>query len=157
MRSCPDYVTAYFNKHTAAQNLLTVAMIETLFINFKCNYEMVHQDEVDEHTEDVHGISSPNILRKKSTLIVNAKIPFVLNPAHDIEQVGAERRAQIFHDVFTRCVSRDVFSKTTSKNAADLNEDRSVEFLAELKKATTTSYYPRFLMKFKTKLGGKKS
>ena len=61
------------------------------------------------------------------TLVVDAKIPFVLNPEHDIEQVGAERRDRIFHDMFTRCVSRDVFTKTTSKKDADLNEDRSVE------------------------------
>ena len=86
--------------------------------------------------------------------MVDAKISFVLNPAHDIEQVGSDRREQIFHDIFTRCVSRDVFSKTSSKNYADLNEDRSVEYLAELKKATTASYYPRFIMKLKTELGG---
>ena len=115
---------------------------------------MVHQDEVDEHTGNVHGIPSPNVLKKKSTVMVDAKIPFVLNPAHDIKQVGSDRRDQIFHDIFTRCMSRDVFSKTTSKNAANLNEDRSVEFLTELKKATTLSYYPRFMMKLKIKLGG---
>ena len=84
MRSCPDYITAYFNKHTAAQNLLTHAMIETVFINFKCNFEMVHQDEVEEHSKIVHGVSITK-LRKKSTLVVDAKLPFVLNPALNIE------------------------------------------------------------------------
>ena len=110
---------------------------------------------MDEHVRNTHGLSSPNVLKPKSTIEVDAKNPFVLDSAHDIEQVGSDRREQIFHDIFTRCVSRGVFSKTTSKNAADLNENRSVEFLTELKKATSTSYYPRFEMKLKSELGGR--
>ena len=134
MRDTPDYTTAFFNKHTGANPLLTMANIDTTFMSFKCNLEMFHQDDVDEHTMATHGISSPNTLKPRSTIEVDAKIPFVLDSAHDIEQVGSDRRKQIFHDIFNRCVSRGVFSKTTSKNVADLNENRSVEFLAELKK-----------------------
>ena len=53
-----------------------------------------------------------------------------------------------------RCVARGVVKKSTSKNNADLNENRSSEFMAELKKATSTTYFPRFLMKLRAELGG---
>ena len=131
MRNSPDYTTAFFNKHTAANPRLTMAMIDTVFTTFKCNEELFHQDDVDEHVMNTHGISSPNVLKPLSTIEVDTKIPFVLNSAHDIEQVGSDRREQIFHEIFTRSVARGVITKSTSKDAADLNENRSYEFLTE--------------------------
>ena len=47
-----------------------------------------------------------------------------------------------------------MLTKSTSKDAADLNENRSYEFLTELKKATSATYFPRFEMKLKAELGG---
>ena len=51
-------------------------------------------------------------------------------------------------------MGRGIVKKSTSKNNSDLNENRSSEFLAEVEKATSKSYYPRFKMKLRGELGG---
>ena len=92
MRTTDDNKTLFFIKYTRANPLLTMAMIDTVFASFKCNEELFHQDDVNNHSMNTHGISSPNILKPLSTIEVEANIPFVLNPAHDIEHVGHDKR-----------------------------------------------------------------
>ena len=111
-----------------------MAMINYVFIAFKCNEELFQQEDVDEHTRATHGITTLNRLKPLHIIEIDSKIPFVLNQALDIEQVGPDERGNIFHGFFTRCVARGIVKKSTSKNNADLNENRSSEFMAELKK-----------------------
>ena len=58
--------TAYLNKRKVAHQALTMDMIADLYITFKCNHEVTHQDEYDEHTELVHG-TTPAKLRALKT------------------------------------------------------------------------------------------
>ena len=57
MRNSPDYITEFYNKHIGANTTLTMAMIDTVFTSFKCNEEYFHQDDVNDHSKNVHGIS----------------------------------------------------------------------------------------------------
>ena len=82
--------------------------------------EFDRQDQVDEHSEEVHGISSPNQLKTLHTIKVDAKLPFFIDQALDIEQVGPDERGNIINGIFTRCVSRGVVKKSTSKGNMDL-------------------------------------
>ena len=129
-------------------------MIDVVFATFKCNEELFHQDDMNDHSLNTHGVSSPNNLKPLSTIEVHTKIPFVFNSAHDIEHVGPDKREQIIHGIFTCCVARGVIKKSTSKNTSDLNENRSSEFMTELNKATSTTYFPRYEMKLREELGG---
>ena len=47
MRNSPDYITEFYNKHIGTNTSLTMEMIDTVFISFKCNEELFHQDDVN--------------------------------------------------------------------------------------------------------------
>lgn len=130
MRNSEKYITEFYNKHIGANTTLTMAMIDSIFHTFKCNFEYFHQDDVDDHSRDVHG-AIPSTLKPLNTIEIDTKIPFTLNPAHDIEQVGPEKQGRILNGIFTRCVSRGIIKKSLSNRTADLNENRSSEFMAE--------------------------
>ena len=98
--------------------------------------------------------SSPNNLKPLSTIEIDTKIPFVLKPAFDIQQVGPDEQGNIFNGIFTCCVARGIIKKSTIKCTADLNENRSSESMTDLKKATSATYFPRFVMKLRAELGG---
>ena len=142
-RASIEHQTSYYNKHKGANTTLTMA--------FKCNLKMFQQDDVDEHTELVHGITSPNLLRALNTIEIDAKLPFHLEPALDIEQVGPDEQGKILDGWFTRCMGRGVVTKSSSKNNCDLNENRSTEFLKEVENSTSKTYYPKFQMKLRNK------
>ena len=55
--------------------------------------------------------------------------------------------------VYNQCIAKQVFTTFNGgRNSADLNEQRSQEFLSELKKKCQPSYYGRFVMMLTRKL-----
>ena len=112
--------TAYLNKRKVAHQALTMDMIADLYITFKCNHEVIHQDEYDEHTELVHGII-PSKLRALNTIEIDTKQVF-------IEHVSLDEQDKILSGWFTRSVGRGVIKKNTNKANSDLNESRRTEF-----------------------------
>ena len=56
-------------------------MVTSFHINFKCDMEFDQQDQVDEHSDEVHGIPSPNELKTLHTIEVDAKLPFFIDQA----------------------------------------------------------------------------
>ena len=106
--------TAYWNKRKVAQPTLTMDMIADLYITFKCNMEVTHQDEYDEHTELVHGITPEN-LKALSTIEVDTKQAFHLQPALHIEHTSSDEQDKILNGWFTRTVGRGVIKKAQTK------------------------------------------
>ena len=51
-------------------------------------------------------------------------------------------------------MGRGIVAKNSSKNTSDLNENRHSEFLKEVQKSTTKSYFSRFQIKLRGQLGG---
>ena len=108
---------------------------------------MTEQDKIDEHIKDVHGIEEgATSLKPLQQIEVDTKLTFSLPSALDIELVGPDKRAQVVHSMYTRCVSRGIINKTSNKNTADLSESRSREFMIELEKNSTKTYFACFKM-----------
>ena len=85
---------------------------------------------------------------------IDSKVAFKLEPALDIENVGPDEHSSILHGCFTKSVGTTVLSKTSNKANADLNEDRSAEFLKEVEASTSKVFFPKFKIKLRTLLGG---
>ena len=116
-------------------------MITISFVIFKCNLTQVDQDSIDEYSQDVHGLGGgANTLNPHQEIEVDTKI------ACQIEQNGSDKRAQIFNSVFRRCVSRGIISNTSNKSEYSLRNSRSGEFMTELARACSKTYFARFKM-----------
>ena len=111
------------------------------------------QDEYNEHCRMVHGII-PAHLKRQQTIKIDSKLPFKLEAALDIENVGPDEHSSILHGCFTKSVGTTVLSKTSNKANADLNEDRSVEFLKEVEASTSKVFFPKFKIKLRSLLDG---
>ena len=148
VRAASDqYITKYFNKHKRANPKLTKAMIVISFISFKCDLPMVEQEEIDDHSRDVHGIvGGIQTLKPIQVIEVNTKIAFTLPSLLEIELLRPDKRATLIKSVYTRCVTRNVVNKAPNKNIADLNLSRSKDFMTELSKSTPSTYFARFKM-----------
>ena len=105
--------------------------------------EVTHQDEYDENTDLVHRITPAN-LEALSTIEVDTKQAFHLDPALHIEHMSPDEQDKILNGWFTRTVGRGVIKKSTNKSNSDLNESRSTEFLKEVEASTTKTFYPKF-------------
>ena len=145
--------TAYLDKHKPTHQALTLDMITDMYFTFKCSLELAHQEDLDEHAEAVHGIIPAN-LTALTTIEIDTKQPFSLDPALHIEQTSPEEQDKILNGWFTRTVGRGVVIKSTNKDNSDLNESRSNEFLREVEKSTTKTFNSRFVMELRTVLKG---
>ena len=143
------YQNVYLEKHKATHNALTIDIITDMHITFKCSLDFSHQDDLDEHSLAVHGVAPSNL---KALAVI--KQPFSLDSALHIEQTSPEEQDKILNGWFTRTVARGVVIKSTNKDNSDLNNSRSNEFLKELEKATTKTFYSRFTMELRTTLNG---
>ena len=97
----------------------------------------------------------PAHLNRQQSIKVDAKVPFKLEPALYIENVGYDEYNSILHGWFMKRVGNAVLSNTSSKANADLHEDRSVEFLKEVEVTTSKVFFPKFKLKFRSILDGK--
>ena len=67
--------------------------------------------------------------------------------------MGPDEQNNILHGWYTRSVGRAVLTKNSNKANADLNEDRSTEFLKEVEASTSKTFFPKFKMKLRAILG----
>ena len=56
--------------------------------------------------------------------------------------MGPEEQNNILHGWYTRSVGRTVLTKNYKKANADLNEDKSTEFLKEVEASTSKTFFP---------------
>ena len=144
------FINKFLVKHKGANGNLTKAMITISYVTFKCNLQLTDQDHVNEHYRNVHGLGGgAATLIPFQEIEVDTKIPFTVPDLQTIEQVGPDKRAQIFSSFFNRCVARGVVSKTTNRNEFCLTESRSREFMTELARSSSPTYFGRFKMHLK--------
>ena len=133
----------FLNKHKVQYATFTMDMITDTFIALKCNIEITNQDEYNEYFRSIHGIIAAHLKRQHS-IKVDSKVVFKLDPALNIENVGPDEQNNILHGWYTRSVGRAVLTKNSNKANADLNEDRSTEFLREVEASTSKTFFPKF-------------
>lgn len=115
----------------------------------KCNLQLTDQDHVDEHYKIVHGLrGGAAALIPFQEIEVNTQIPFTVPNLTTIEQVGPDKKSQMVTSFFIRCVARGVISNTTNRNESCLNESRSSEFMTELARSSSPTFFGRFKKHF---------
>ena len=125
-----------YDKHTGTYPTLTLDLVNNAYSVLKCNLPVDDQDDIDEHCEHIHGVA-PASLNKELTIKVDAKIPFKLEPALNIENVGTDKHNSILNGWYTKGVATAVLSNTSNKANADLYQDRSGDFLKEVQASTS--------------------
>ena len=121
----------YLQKHANNYPDINADRVSEEFYVFKCNGEVVDQIDYNEHGGRLHGVR-PLELKQEQNIKVDSKIPFKLDSAMDIEQVGPDDHYSILGTWFTKGVATEVLTKSTNKAATDVNEARSKEILNEI-------------------------
>ena len=102
----------------------------------------------------MHGLASGiATLKPLQTITLDKDTAFVCPDLKNIEDMGMEGKKLAIKSVFTQCIAKQVFvTFNGSRSSADLNQQRSQEFLGELKKKCTVSFFGRFQMQLGRKL-----
>ena len=140
------YKDLYLAKYLTANTTLTHGMISQHFTSFKCDYEMEEEGIIDEHVRSVHNISGIEAMTPIQRIEVDTKVSFEIPDLLDLEVSGPDKRATKIDSLYTRCVARHVVTKTNNKSTSDLIACRSQEFLTELGKKCTITFFNRFKM-----------
>lgn len=125
-------------------------MINTSYIIFKCNLNLLDQDHVDEYYLAVHGLEGgAAVFTQLEEMEVDTKIPFTVPDLQTIEKLGPVKRIQVFTSFYKQSVPRGVITKTTNRNESSLKESRSKEFMTELARSSSPKYFGCFKMHLK--------
>ena len=100
----------------------------------------------------MHGVK-PKDLRQEQNIKVDPKIPFKLESAMNIEQLGNNDHWAILNNWFTRAVACQVISKSINKASTDVIEARSRELLNEIIVVTEKNFNSKFQIELKKKVG----
>ena len=148
------YKTKFYTHYIGRNPKLTGEMITLSFISFICYHQFGDQRAIDEHVEEIHGFTDGvTELSQKQTIEVDSKIAFNLPSLLDVELLGPDKRKNKFNEVYVACVARNIIKQNANEANSDLNKSRSAEFMNELKKSTTNTYYERFKMHLKNLIG----
>ena len=121
-----QYRNMYVDTNKATYKNLTSDDLKEQFTVFKCNWEVADQCDYNEHCRKMHGVI-PGDLRMETNISVDPKIPFKLNNAMTIVQLGNGDHWAILNNWFTKAVACEVISKSIKKAATDVIEDRKQE------------------------------
>ena len=121
---------------------------------FTCGLQLFDTLHVQEHYLHVHGLpSGVASLKPLPTITLDKDTAFVCPDLKNIEDLGTEGKKLAVSSVYTQSIAKGVFvTFNGSRSSADLNQQRSQEFLNELKKKCQTSFYGRFIMQLSRKL-----
>ena len=121
---------------------------------FTCGLQLFDTLHVHEHCLHVHGLPSGiTSLKPLQTITLDKDTAFVCPDLKNIEDVGTEGKKLAISSVYTQSIAKGVFvAFNGSRSSADLNQQRSQEFLNELKKKCPVSFYGRFQMQLSRKL-----
>ena len=146
----PAFKDKFYQKHIGANANLTRDMITVTFVTFKCCLPLGTKDISDEHFDEVHGISGgATDLLPFQEIEVNTTIPFTVPDLTSIETVGPDKKAGIIRSLCVQSVARGVINKTSNRNGSCLNESRSRDFMQELARSSSPTFYGRFKMYLK--------
>ena len=139
-------------KYKATYKDLDQDKISEEYYVFLCNAEVINQIDYDEHCSRLHGIM-PSELIKEQNIRVDSKIPFKLESALDIENVGPDDHDSILGTWFFKGVTSAILSKCSSKEQTDVNADRSRELVNEIVSVTTKNFSNLFTCKLREDVG----
>ena len=101
------FANKFHGKHHGTNSKLTRQMINTSYIIFKCNLNLLDQDHVDEHYLDVHSLEGgAAALIQLEEIEVNTKLPFSVPDLQAIEKLGPDKRTQVFTSFYNQSVAR---------------------------------------------------
>merc|ERR1712030_274399 len=104
----------------------------------------------------VHGLPSGiATLKPLPTITLDKDTAFVCPDLKNIEDMGMEGKRLLIKSVYTQSIAKQVFVAFNGSRAnADLNQQRSQEFMSEIKKKCTPGFFGRFQMMLGRKLQG---
>ena len=110
---------------------LTADDLKEEFHVLKCNWQVTDQVDYNDHCKVMHGIV-PGKLRAETNISVDHKIPFKLNSAMNIVQLGNGDHSAILQGWYTKAVTSGLVTKSSNKASADVQESRSRELLDDI-------------------------
>jgi len=96
----------------------------------------------------MHGIV-PGKMRAETNISVNHSLPFKLNSAMTILNLGTGDHSAILQDWYTKAVASGLVTKTSNKASADIQESRSRELLDDIIRVTEKSFNKKFEIELK--------
>ena len=117
-----QYRKMYVDSNKATFKKLSTEDLKEEFTVFKCNWEVVDQVDYNEHCRKMHGVI-PGDLRMETNISVDPKIPFKLDNAMTIEQLGNRDHWAILNNWFNKAVTCGVISKSSNKASTDVIEE----------------------------------
>ena len=102
----------------------------------------------------MHGLPSGiATLKPLQTITLDKDTAFVCPDLKNIEDIGTEGKKLAIKSVYTQSIAKGVFvTFNGSRSSADLNQQRSQEFLNELRKKCPVNFFGRFQMQLGRKL-----
>ena len=147
------YKQIYFNKYKKEFPNLKIKDINVEFFVLKCNEVIEDQSDYNEHCEQVHGVI-PTDLKKEEELAVDATIPFTLDDAQNIEDLGTEEDWAILGEWADKAIHSQVITKTTNRRTSDIISSRSRELVDRIKEVTPKTFSCSFEIQLKNQIGG---
>ena len=116
---CSSYKDMYVQKHKNSYPEINANYVLKEFFAFKCNAAVTDQIDYNEHCKLIHGVK-PMQLTQEVVIAVDSKIPFKLDNAMNIEELGTDDHWAILRTWFTKAVASEVLTKSIHKEATDV-------------------------------------
>ena len=109
---------------------------------------MIEEEHVAEHCKQIHGLDEGiTSLSPLQVIEVDKNQAFTCPSLHKIEDFGPEQHKLLATSVYYNCIAKGIFTTTNNnRSTADLKPNRSQEFLEEVKKACSKTFYGRLNM-----------
>ena len=150
------YINQFINHHKQHADFtgLEREHLSASITVFTCGLQLFDTLHVQEHYLHVHGLpSGVASLKQLPTITLDKDTAFVSPDLKGIEDVGADKKKIVITAVYNQCIAKSVFvAFNGGRSSADLNQQRSQEFLNKLRKKCQASYYGRFVMLLTRKL-----
>ena len=156
VKNIDGYINQFLNYHKLQPDTARIKRehLTASVAVFQCNLHLFDTTHAQEHFLHVHGL--PNgiaSLKKLHTITIDKDTAFACPDLKGIEDVGEGKRKILITGVYNQCIAKEVFTTFNGgRNSADLNEQRSQEFLGELKKKCQPNFFGRFEMLLTRKL-----
>ena len=142
------YRNMYVETKKATFPGLTVDDVTEEFHVLKCNWAVADQVDYNDHCKVMHGIV-PGKMRAETNISVNHSLPFKLNSAMTILNLGTGDHSAILQDWYTKSVASGLVTKSSNKASSDIQEPRSKELLNEIIRVTEKQFNKRFVLELK--------
>ena len=142
------YRNMYVETKKATYATLTADDVTEEFHVLKCNWAVADQVDYNDHCKVMHGIV-PAKMRAEANISVNHSLPFKLNSAMTILNLGTGDHSAILQDWYTKAVASGLVTKSSNKASSDIQEPRSKELLNDIIRVTEKNFNKKFEIELK--------